>query len=454
MSGRFLQWCGLAACVCLSALWARPAQGQTTAAGVFVDAAGVLQRRSVPDPTGALTRQRLEAAKAALDGDLAAKSPLRKISLQRLEKALAQRLSENQGPTPEMRFLAGLTRLEYVFFYPETGDIVIAGPAEGFMEDLAGRAVGIHTGRPVLELQDLIVALRACGPDREPPVVGCSIDPTQEGLSRMQQFLREFGSRATPADTRFIVNSLRNTMGMQTVSVHGVPASTHLALVLVEADYRMKLIGIGLEKPPVKLASYVDRVRPSQVARNALVRWWFTPDYRCVRTTDDGLAAQLVGDGVKLVGEDELVTDGGQRRGSGTSNAASEAFTTNFTQKYPELAAKSPVFAQLRHVIDLLVAAAFIREKNLFAKAGWNMPVFGSEERFLVETYNAPKQVETVVTSIWKGNRLMTPLGGGVQIDPLRALESPNLLPDEQGQVRQVRSEIKLELADGQWWWD
>ncbi len=33
-----------------------------------------------------------------------------------------------------MRHLAGLTRLKYVFCYPESGDIVIAGPAEAWAE--------------------------------------------------------------------------------------------------------------------------------------------------------------------------------------------------------------------------------------------------------------------------------------------------------------------------------
>ena len=38
---------------------------------------------------------------------------------------------------------------------------------------------------------------------------------------------------------------------------------THFAQVLVEADYRMKLIGIGLEQPPVRMVSYVDRANPA-----------------------------------------------------------------------------------------------------------------------------------------------------------------------------------------------
>ena len=42
--------------------------------------------------------------------------------------------------------------------------------------------------------------------------------------------------------------------------------------MLVEADYRMKLIGIGLEKLPVRLQSYVERANPSAVAANAMER--------------------------------------------------------------------------------------------------------------------------------------------------------------------------------------
>ena len=40
--------------------------------------------------------------------------------------------------------LAGLTRLEYVFCMPDTKDIVIAGPAEGWAPDSSGRIRGIQ----------------------------------------------------------------------------------------------------------------------------------------------------------------------------------------------------------------------------------------------------------------------------------------------------------------------
>ena len=427
-------------------------QNLSGVAGIAVDARGVVETRIVPDPTGQLMRQQIQAARQSLPREVASFSKLRKVSLTRLEKAI---IEKNGVVTDEMRYLAGLLRVRYVFLYPESGDIVLAGPAEGWVTTPAGRILGLTTGRPVVQLQDLVVALRLFPPGKKgTELISCSIDPTPEGLAAMQRFLRSIGSQATPAQTQFIVDGLRTSLGYQAVTISGVPPATHFAQVMVEADYRMKLIGIGLERPPVKLVSFVDRVNPSQVARNALFRWFFTPDYQCVRVSEDKLAMELVGDGVKLVGEDELVSSGGQRQGAARMNPASQAFVVSFTKRYPELAERSPVFAELRNLIDLVVAAAFLQKADYYGKAHWKMEFFGSEKAFPVETYSAPKMVGSAVAAIWKGNRLMTPIGGGVHIEPAEALTEENLLPDEKGHVAALRSETQLKLPQGRWWWD
>jgi hypothetical protein len=419
--------------------------------GIAIDANGVLRMQVVSDPGGQLMRERIAAAKTALNPKLRAYSKLRKISLNRLERAVV----DCQGTlSEEMRYLAGLLRVRYVFYYPETKDIVLAGPAEGWATDPVGRVVGIGSGQPVVQLQDLVVALRAY-PPKGPGVslIGCSIDPTPEGLAAMQQFRRSTGSIATPADTEFIVNGLRTSLGYQKVSINGVSPKTHFAQVMVEADYRMKLIGIGLERPPVRLASYVDLAR-SGIGQNALQRWYFVPNYQCVRVADDQAAMELVGDGVKLVGEDEMVTGGGERRKANRPNKASQAFVLGFTRQYPELAARSPVYGELRNLIDLAIAAAYIHEQEYYAKAGWSLAYFGDEKAFSVETYNVPQTVETAVNAIWKGGRLLTPVGGGISIQPAQALDSDNLLRDEKGNVSKLHDSTAPKLDNGQWWWD
>ena len=163
---------------------------------------------------------------------------------------------------------------------------------------------------------------------------------------------------------------------------------------------------------------------------------------------------ELVGDGVKLVGEDELVSAEGQRKAVGRGDKASQAFVTGFTKAYSELAEKSPVYAELRNLIDMSVAAAYIQQQDLYGKAGWKMELLGDENSFSVETYNAPKQVETAVNAIWRGRQLMTPVGGGVEIDALMALAPEKRLADEKGKVAKLREQTKIELPKGHWWWD
>jgi hypothetical protein len=432
-------------------------------AGVAVDADGVLRRVMTNDPTGALARERAQQALMKLDRNVAQKSPLRKVSLTRLERVMKERLADGRGIDDTMRHLAGITRLQYVFCYPDSGDIVIAGPAEAWGQAPSGRIQGIETGRPVLELQDLVVALRAFPPgaNNKKPFIYCSIDPTEEGLSRMHQFLHELGRqiadpRKVPGQDQYIATGLRDRLGMQVITVGGISPKTHFAQVMVEADYRMKLIGIGLEVPPVRLTSYVARANPSQIASNALQRWYFVPNYQCVRVSEDSLAMQLEGEGVKLVGEDEVVSNDGKRaRSGGKINQASDSFVKAFTKVYPKLAEAAPVYAQLRNCIDLAVAAAFIQNQDYYDLAKWKPETFASESAFAVETLNPPQQVETAVNALWRGNTLITPIGGGVQMRPTEAIDSTNLLEDEGAKVKDARAAIDVtKLAPDQWWWD
>lgn len=400
--------------------------------------------------------ERLRQTRATLGSDVATSSPLRKVSLNRLERALADQAKNDRRPTDEMLRLAGLTRIQYVFCYPETGDVIIAGPAEVWVSDLSGRTIGIKTGQPILQLEDLAAMLRAYEPGGSAAtVIGCSIDPTPEGLARMQDFLRRRGGYATPRDTQFIVEGLRTNLGLQTVSIMGVAPDTHVAQVLVEADYRMKLIAIGLEPTVVKMTTFIDRAT-SAVARNALIRWYFVPDYRRVRTTEDGLGMELVGTGVKLVDENEVVAADGSRSGAvGNKNGASLAFTTSFTQKYAEIAAAKPVYAQLRNVIDLAVVAAYLQKYDFYGQTGWKADLLRDEARLPIHVHPVPHQVDTVVTSVWKGNQLLTPVAGGVTIQAEKALKSDNLLPDERGRTEQARKDVSLRsLNANQWWWD
>ena len=78
----------------------------------------------------------------------AARPKLRKVSLVRLEKQLQLGQAFGRQPDEAMRTLAGMFRIKYLFVYPQTGDIVLAGPAGDWRTDTEGRVVNVDTGTP------------------------------------------------------------------------------------------------------------------------------------------------------------------------------------------------------------------------------------------------------------------------------------------------------------------
>ncbi len=426
--------------------------------GIEIDAQGVLTQRAMVDNAGLLNRQRVLAAQTTLNKDLQTPSKLRKISLTRLEAEVKKRIDSNQPIPADMQFLAGMNRITHVFYYPDSQDIVIAGPAEGYFISADNRVIGMHSGQATLLLQDLIVALRAFAPNQESGrIISCSIDPTREGVQKMQQAVNYISNNFQAGNDAAVVQLLRQSLGLQVITIQGVSTKTHFARVLVEADYHMKLIGIGLEQPPVRLTTFIEKSTPTSIGKNALARWFFQPNYDCVTLSDDGLAMQLTGSGVKLVGEDESVTRDGQRKNSKGVNAASRAYCTSFTKMYDRMAERSPLWGELRNLMDISIASAFIQKAGLFEEANWKMDVFGDESKYPVEKFSSPTHVAPVANAVWKGNYLMTPIAGGVSIQPRVALNSDRVKQDDDGKIASARSESETKLgalADGQWWWD
>jgi hypothetical protein len=356
-----------------------------------------------------------------------------------------------------MRHLAGLQRAQYVFVYPDEHDLVIAGPAEGWVEDLSGRAVGLTTGRPTLLLEDLLVALRAYPPgSRVKPFIGCTIDPRPEGLAQLARFQKTIPAAIAEEQRELatvqIAKGMRDSLGMSNIRVFSVSDRTHFAQVLIEADYRMKLIGIGLEPLPVEIITFIAALRGARVS--AMQRWWFTPYYDCVKVTEDRLAMELVGQGVQLQNEDmALGPDGRLMAGGKKPNKASTQFTTSFTKKYAQISARVPVYAQLRNMIDLVILAAFICEEDYYTRAGWQPGALAHEDQFPVETLATPRHVQSVVNAVWKENQLYVP-AGGVSIHPHLALEASRLQADKDAKLKTRREKIAEKVPADKWWWD
>ena len=212
--------------------------------GVAVDADGVLRQVTVSERNEQLRQLRQGVGQAA--GELSLPAEMRKVSLRGLEAALQAAANDPQGKVPDdVRFLAGLQRIQYILVYPEQNDIVLAGPGEGWKIDEQANVVGATTGQPALLLEDLLIAFRTVEAARREGI-SVSIDPTPEGRRNFEQFISRQAT-FTPA----VVRGIEQSMGPQQVSYTGIPVNTHFARVLVAADYRMKRLAMHLDEAPI-----------------------------------------------------------------------------------------------------------------------------------------------------------------------------------------------------------
>ena len=145
-----------------------------------IDADGLVNNATIDNMNKLGDQRRQELEK--IPGDLNGATEMRKISLRRLEAAIDE-CAKNNKPLPDaIKYLAGLQHIRYVFVYPEQKDIVLVGPGEGWKVDGRGNVVGVTTGRPVMLLDDLLVALRTAKAAAQGGIT-CSIDP-DAGRSR------------------------------------------------------------------------------------------------------------------------------------------------------------------------------------------------------------------------------------------------------------------------------
>ena len=375
-----------------------------------------------------------------------------------------------------MLFLAGLTRIDAVFARPPgegeaVGDLILVGPAGGFAPDAVDRVVSTAgddapaAGRPVLHLADLLAAVRT-GPDA---AIGCSIDPVPERQAAMARAAATYRP-TTAAGAAGVYRQLAEILGLQAIRTYGVPEGSHFALGLVEADYRMKLIALGLEDSDTRgLPSHLSTIGPGA---NSDQRFYFVPNYDPVTVNADRTAFALSGPRLKLLTEDEAINADGSKRDAGYRSVSNVAWANRFTEKVPELAANRPTFAALQNLFDLAVAAEIMRGERLADRIAWRPTVLADAAALPVPVGPAPKTVPTAFNTKRAGRGLVIGLiGGGVELRPGAVLRSVGIVPDANGYLSTARREAfaaettSTDAApapagdDGQpapvrWWWD
>ena len=426
--------------------------------GVKVSPTGLLHRLNVAEHTGELASLGVKARQADINDDVAQHSDLRMVSLTRLERAVARRIEEGL-PIPEtMAQLAGLSQIKYVFAVPESNEIIIAGPAQGWQYNEQGQPVSVRDGQPTLQLDDLVTVLRTFA--RGNADFGCSINTRDEGVKALKQFVEKSQAKGpvSSAAVRPWVNQIQQKLGRQDVVVWGVPAESRVARVIVEADYRMKLIGINKLDAGKEIPGYFDllpvaqqKVQPNMDA----LRWWLTIQCDAVMHSADRNTFEIQGSSVLCLSENQLITAEGKHVPTGQSEPTNRLFAQNFTANYAKLAKRDLVFADAQNIFNMALCSALIQNEDLRQKTGWNMGVFAPNGGYSPASYPVPTEVESVVNHrVYRGRDIVVQAAGGVRCDVMSIAKDPGL----NKLAPQLEATAKVEQLQsapvGRWWWD
>jgi len=438
----------LAGLVAIGASEARSQNGffnTRSVGGISINTDGVLENARA-DLLDDLSRARKQALQQA-PGELGKSVEFRKVSLRGLEAAIEKHLQQNQAVPAHIGCLAGLLQIRYVFVDPAQRDIILAGPGEGWTVDRRGFIVGRSTGRPVLLLDDLVVALRAARQARDGSI-SCSIDPTADGLASLRQHVSGLRTIGNPRST---ANGIENALGPQRITVDGVSPTSHFARVLVGADYRMKRIAMDFEPSPVRgLPSFLKLVKPAARGMDDMLpRWWLEPHYEAILRDEEGLAWELRGSGIKAMTESDFYAASGRLERTGKADTAAQRWADAMTAASAELAVVEPLFGQLRNCMDVAVIARLIVREGLLEKAGCALPTLLESPALAPNSFPAPKQVASKASLAKKGSNWVISVSGGVKIVPAEILKRARV----EAQIKARKTEAQTGRHDD-WCWN
>jgi hypothetical protein len=426
---------------------ATPSQGAyyggSVVGGVEINADGNL--KTVPTKKMEEVAKNLKKYLEPIPTDLNENVPIRKISLKKLDASIRETIENKKGFSDAIRYLGGLTSIRYVVVNPEENDILLVGTSEAWQADSYGNIVGKTSGRPVYRLEDLLTVYRAWNRLERPTVITCSIDPTQEALVRIAQVEKQFFG-VTAKNANAYAAAQETAYGLNTVTVQGIPEQSRFAMILAIADYKMKQIGLGHEKAPVRgLPSYTSLITGSR--KQIHPRFWLAPEYGTVSHDSQKLTWQLSEVKVKALTDDEYIDSRSHsQQSSGKPDRAAIQWCGRMNNSYEALSKADPVFGDLKNCMEIAITVALIHRERLLEKANCKLTSFDDEKLLEPISYPVPKSVPSRAIISQNGQTTVVACGG-VEVNPFITLQNAQL------NSKMDAERDKLVKTTGDAWW-
>ena len=253
--------------------------------------------------------------------------------------------------------------------------------------------------------------------------ISCSIDPSDEGIVRLRGLVPQLvqggieGPQAKP--------TIEETLGLQKISVTGVPGDSHFARVIVAADYRMKRLAMDFEAAPIAgLPSFLKMMTAAGPACKTCCRGggWNRTTRPCWPRPTAWLGVPRR---QRQGGDREEFVTHRRARADRQGDPVAQKWADNMTAHYDELAAKDAVFGQLRNCIDLAVVVGVDRERSPGGKGHLQFVGVPARRAVARRTVQCAQASRFAGQPAQKGQNWLISCSGGVLINSWKLADKP-----------------------------
>lgn len=334
------------------------------------------------------------------------------ISLKQVS-ALLSKCRPGAGCEPVLRKLFGMKVPVGIIIDRGNRDVILVGQNKG-------RAAA-------LDIDDLVVGLRHAaqryavrsGNRLQLSDPGVSIDPDPKVWRALGQIAERRTGQA------FRTSWAKTCKLPMSTRILGVPNDCRMAAVMMDADYRMKLIANGAINLASVESAMDERLRRTKrgerIKGSASSRYWFSAGAFGYRSDATGHLIEKAQ--IQLSTEATFRNIHGKIVDSGGNNPIAERFACRFTDNYAVIARARDlgIYKELDDMFRWVAIGQLIKERRAFEVANFDDHVL--MKRWGIGTYKIPKTLPGQAR-FGEANRVTLSSCGGVTIDVSRTLKS------------------------------
>ncbi len=291
------------------------------------------------------------------------------VSLRVLAEKASKSLDGGWPIDKKLINLCSISRLEGYALEKDNNDVILIGRKEG--------------REPSCQLDDLIVNIRNLYGQKAAPY--CSLEPQPENVLKMQQLLSEDKTTETLDQRRQVIQRIKTAWGPQMIDIRAIPRNSRLAHIMVDADYHMKKVSLGLDHIP-GITSYFEKTLEgveqnlstgeSPEFATSASRFWFHVKEGAPIFSEAEDIVFLKSCPVVLYAKKQDTTDKGKFYDSDEDDSVASEFAKEFSEQFLAASKDIASYAQLRHMFIMRAVMLAMSFNDAPAGVGMDMGFF------------------------------------------------------------------------------